>query len=100
MCGDDPPPLTAVETCCFSPALAAKDPLHLHPSRAERAGAAAVKSIPLAEALGLWQVCQRRVLLPLQTVPPLCASTAGVPTGLPSPGAGKVSAATQQVTVG
>lgn len=95
-----PPPLATVETCHFSPALAAKYPLHLHPAGAERAGAAAVNSIPLAEALGLGQVCQHRVLLPLQPVPPLRAHTAGVPTGLPNLGASKAPAAAHRVTAG
>lgn len=87
-------------THCFLPAFAAKYPLHLHPARTKRAGASAVDSILLAEALGLGQVCQHSVILPLQPVPPLCTPTAGVRTELPNPGASEVPTTAQQVAAG
>lgn len=84
----DPWGQPTAELYCSSPALTAKYPLHLHSARAECAGAAAVSSIPTAEALGFGQVRQHCVLLPLQHTLPLCAPSTGVPTGLPSPGGG------------
>lgn len=96
----NPLPLTTVGSHYFSPAFTSKYPLHLHSARAECPGAIAVSSIPLAEALGLGQVCQHRVLLPLQPVPCLCTPTAGVSVGLPDPWAREVPTATQQVAAG